>query len=378
MGSEPPSSPVLPAYGSASLADLAESLLASVTGKGPNALGLPESRRVCLLIVDGLGWDTLRNRQANAPFLSELAFKGNTLTCGFPATTVTSLSSLGTGLTPGQHGMLGYQVLDPGTGKLLNGLRWDDSVDPATWQPRPTIFERAEAAGVPATHVIRGSLTRSGLSRAAFRGARFRHANSMGALAAEAAAALHESERAFVSVYHGELDGAGHEYGTLSDAWGFQLAHVDKLLEQIVGAMPGNTQLYVTADHGAITIPESERIDADLVPGLRDGVALLGGDARARYVYARPGAAADVLATWRELLGERAWVRSRQEAIEDGWFGTVASSMAPRIGDVVAAMAGTSAVVATKNEPGESALIGMHGSLTHAEQVVPLLTFSTS
>ena len=378
MGSEPPSSPVVPAYGTASLADLAESLLASVTAKGTNALGLPRARRVCLLIVDGLGWDALRNRQANAPFLSELAFRGNTLTCGFPATTVTSLSSIGTGRTPGEHGMLGYQVLVPGTGKLLNGLHWDESVDPLTWQPLPTISERAEAAGVPATRVIRGSLSRTGLSRAAFRGSRFRHANSMGALASETAAALHESERALVTVYHGELDGAGHEYGTLSDAWGFQLAHVDKLLEQIVGSMPSDTQLYVTADHGAVTVPDSERVDADLVPGLRDGVALLGGDARARYVYTRPGAAGDVLATWRELLGERAWVRSREQAIEDGWFGPVTPSMAPRIGDVVAAMAGTSAVVATKSEPAESASLGMHGSLTHAEQVVPLLTYGPS
>jgi Type I phosphodiesterase / nucleotide pyrophosphatase len=378
MGSEPSSSPVVPAYGAGSLADLAESLLASVTGEGRNTLGLPGVRRGCLLIVDGLGWDALRDHQASAPFLSELAYKGSTLTCGFPATTVTSLSSLGTGRTPGEHGMLGYQVLVPGTGKLLNGLHWDDTVDPVTWQPLPTIFERAEAVGIPATHVIRGSLSRSGLSRAAFRGARFRDANSMGALAAETAAALHESERALVTVYHGELDGAGHEYGTLSDAWGFQLAHVDKLLEQIVSSMPAGTILYVTADHGVVNVPESERIDADLVPGLRDGVTLLGGDARARYVYTRPGAAGEVLATWRELLGDRAWVLSRDEAIEAGWFGTVTPSMAPRIGDVVAAMAGSSAVVATKSEPKESALYGMHGSLTHAEQVVPLLTFSTS
>ena len=32
------------------------------------------------------------------------------------------------------------------------------------------------------------------------------------------------------------------------------------------------------------------------------------------------------------------------------------------------------AVVATQAEPRESALIGMHGSLTTAEQLVPLLT----
>jgi hypothetical protein len=137
--------------------------------------------------------------------------------------------------------------------------------------------------------------------------------------------------------------------------------------------------MYVTADHGMVDVGPDDRIDADEDSSvLRDGVALLGGEARARHVYARPGAAEDVLATWREVLGERAWVLSREEAVKEGWFGPVGSAvsdaMAPRIGDVVAACAGSWAVVASRAEPFESALIGMHGSLTAAEQLVPMLT----
>jgi hypothetical protein len=376
--SVPPSMPVVPSYGASSLADLSQSLLASVTGQGPNVLGLPATRRACLLIVDGLGWDALRDHQAAAPFLSELAFNGAPLSCGFPATTVTSLGSLGTGAQPGEHGLLGYQVAMPGTGQLLNGLSWQPPVDPRQWQPLPTIYERASDSGVATTHVARGSLRTSGLTRATLRGAQFRRANSMGALAAEAAAALHETSRALVSVYHSELDSTGHDYGTNSDAWGYQLAHVDRLAEQLAAAMPQDAMLYVTADHGMVQVGEQDRFDADLVTELREGVALLGGEPRARHVYTRSGAAGDVMATWRELLGDSAWVRSREEAIAEGWFGTVSEQMAGRIGDVVAAMAGNAAVVATKAEPGESSLYGMHGSLTADEQLVPLLTFGTT
>jgi hypothetical protein len=137
--------------------------------------------------------------------------------------------------------------------------------------------------------------------------------------------------------------------------------------------------MYVTADHGMVNVGPDDRIDADAEGSpLRDGVALLGGEPRARHVYAQPGAADDVLATWREVLGERAWVMSREEAIKDGLFGPVGAqlsdAMAARIGDVVAACAGTWAVVATKAEPLESSLEGMHGSLTPAEQLVPMLT----
>jgi hypothetical protein len=175
-------------------------------------------------------------------------------------------------------------------------------------------------------------------------------------------------------VYHGELDATGHEFGCSSDAWRYHLGHVDKLAEQLAGALPQGTALYVTADHGMVDVPPQDRTDADAVPGLRDGVALLGGDARSRHVYTEPGAAADVLAAWREVLGHRAWVVSRDEAIAEGWFGPVVPRVVPRIGDVVAASTATSAIVATRAEPLESALIGMHGSLTLAEQAVPLLT----
>ena len=198
----------------------------------------------------------------------------------------------------------------------------------------------------------------------------------MGALAAQAASAASEQDRAIVTVYHGDLDSAGHVFGVGSDAWYYQLAHVDKLAEQIAGALPGGSILYVTGDHGMVDVSPDDRIDVDAVPQLRHGVALLGGEPRARHVYAEPGAAADVLATWRETLGDRAWVASRDDAIKEGWFGPVDAGMMARIGDIVAAPAGGWAIVATQAEPRESALVGMHGSLSSSDQLVPMLSLS--
>jgi hypothetical protein len=375
---EPRTSPIVPSYGDSSLADLSASVLASLTGDpASNVLGLPETSRACLLIVDGLGWELLRAHQAAAPFMSELAFNSRQLTCGFPATTVTSLASLGTALAPGTHGLLGYQVAVPGEHRLLNGLRWPKDIDPVAWQPKPTVYERATAAGVDAVHVAARAFADSGLTRATMRGADYRPAGSLGALAAAAVDALHGCERALVTVYHGDLDGVGHVHGTNSAAWGYQLAHVDRLAEQIASDLPMGTVLYVTADHGMVNVGSEDRVDADVTPALRDGVALLGGEARARHVYATPGAAGDALATWREILGERAWVLPREEAIKDGWFGPVDERMTDRIGDVVAAATGNNAIVCSQAEPNESALFGMHGSMTSAEQLVPMLAFSS-
>jgi len=378
MTAEPTISATVPDYGEGTLPDLATSLLASLgVDDAPNPLGLASTRRACLLIVDGLGWELLRAHQAAAPFLSELTTTGRALTAGFPATTVTSLSSLGTGLPPGRHGMLGYQVAVPGQDRLLNGLRWDAQVDPVSWQPAPTIYQRAAAAGIDAYRVAARGLEKTGFSLAAMRGALYRPADSLGALVAQASWALAGSDRALVTVYHAELDGTGHVFGSQSEAWSYQLAHVDKLAEQLASSLPPGTALYVTADHGMVDAGQDDKIDVDLVPGLRDGVALLGGEPRARHVYAVPGAAPDVLATWQGVLGGRAWVASRNEAIDAGWFGPVDERFRPRIGDVVAAPAGSWALVATKAEPLESSLAGMHGSLTPSDQFVPLLSVTS-
>lgn len=371
----PATMPLTPRYGESSLADLATSVLASLGVRGePDPLGLPAASRVCLLVVDGLGWELLREHPAAAPFLSELAMSARPLTAGFPATTVTSLSSLGTGLPPGQHGMLGYQVAVPGTGRLLNALRWDKRIDPLAWQPAPTIFERAAADGIAAFRIAQGSYRDSGMSTAVMRGAIYRPADTLGALAGVTAAALAAEPRALAMVYDAGLDSTGHACGCTSEAWRFQLAHVDRLAEQLAGAVPPDTAMYITADHGMVDVAEADRLDADHLPALRHGVALLGGEPRARHVYARPGAAAEVLAAWRETLGESAWVASREEAIADGWFGPVTAAFADRIGDVVAAAVGTTAVVASASEPRETALVGMHGSLAPSDQLVPLLT----
>jgi hypothetical protein len=371
--------PTLPKYAESSLDALGTSVLASLgVPDEPNPLRLAPASRVCLLLVDGLGWELLRAHPAAAPFLSEIAMNSAPLTVGFPATTATSLASLGTGRPPGQHGILGYQVAVPGATppRLLNALHWSRSVDPRQWQPGSTIYERAGRAGVRTMRVAPRELDGTGLSIATMRGADFVPAGTLGALVSRAAASLAEAGPALACVYYGDLDGTGHVLGCGSDAWPYQLAHVDKLAEQLASALPRGTVLHVTGDHGMVDVAEADRVDVDELPELRDGLALLGGEPRARHLYCRPGAADDVIATWRGVLGERAWVIGRDEAIRDGWFGPVDELFRPRIGDVVVAPTGPYAIVARKAEPRESALVGLHGSITQSDQLVPLLTVS--
>ncbi|GAA4090086.1 alkaline phosphatase family protein [Nonomuraea soli] len=376
-GASAAQAPVLPGYGGSALSDLPGSLLAALGLPGPNSLGLEPADRVCLFVVDGLGADLLLAHAGRAPFLAGTARR--TLSAGFPATTVTSLCSLGTGLSPGEHGMVGMVLAVPGAGHLFNCLRWTlpggMRMDPMQWQPAPTVYQRAVAAGVPASYVGPAQFEGSGLTDAVYRGARYLPADTVDERVAAVAAALAEP-RAHVTVYYGDLDSTGHLCGWGSPEWLDQLAIVDRMAERLAEALPPGSALYITADHGMVNA--TEKIDAETDPVLTPGVAMVGGDARARHVYTALGAAEEVLAAWRARLDGLAWVVSRQEAVDSGWFGPrVRSSWLGRIGDVIAVPYADVAVIASRSGKLEAIFTGYHGSMTALEQNVPLLEVST-
>ena len=289
-----------------------------------------------------------------------------------PSTTATSLTSLGTGLSPGAHGLVGFTSRIPGTERLLNALMWDKAVDPVEWQPHPTAFSRLVTAGVAATVVNKRDFARSGLTMAAHRGAEFVGADRVGEriAAVVAASAVRPS---LTYVYDADLDWTGHKFGVASTQWLQQLSMVDAEAEQMRETLPPHVRLLVLADHGMIDSPDEARVDVDEHLVLRDGVALLGGEARFRHLYCSRGAVEDVVATWRETLGDRAEVLTRDDAVLRGWFGTTDASVLPRIGDVLVACRGDAAIVSTADFPYEKTLVGLHGSLTPAEMLIPML-----
>ncbi|MUL42964.1 alkaline phosphatase family protein [Streptomonospora sp. PA3] len=364
----------------ASLAALTPSVLASLGVPGePDPLGLPPTRRACVLLVDGMGWELLRENRAHAPFLAGLLDSGRPIAAGCPTTTATSLTTVGTGLAPGHHGVVGYQVAIPGTERLLNQLRWGDpEIVPEDWQPHATAYERAERAGVRTAYIAADAYRGSGLSRASARGSRYVGADSITELAVRAGEALAGDDRVLAFVYHSDLDSFGHVCGVDSPYWRLHLGYVDRLAEQIADSLPPDTALYITADHGMVDTAPQTRIDIETEPAFNAGVRLRAGEPRARQVYTREGAASDVADAWRELLGERALVLTRDEALARGLFGEVDDAVRPRIGDVIALARGATALVAPESERTLSTLVGHHGSLTAAELRVPLLRVATA
>ena len=100
---------------------------------------------------------------------------------------------------------------------------------------------------------------------------------------------------------------------------------------------------------------------------------LLGGEARFRHLYCADGAASTVARRWAEVLGDRADVLLREDAIARGWFGPVTELVLPRLGDVVVAARDDLALFSSMDFAYEMTLVGLHGSLTSDEMLIPIL-----
>jgi Type I phosphodiesterase / nucleotide pyrophosphatase len=375
---------VRPAYGEGSLSDVMPSLLAALGVPGAaDRLGLADRlagvRRIALLLVDALGHELLPVAAPVAPALADVAAGRlgdlRSLTTGFPSTTPTSLTSLGTGAPPGAHGLLGFTVNVPGTRRVLNHTQWGRHPDPVQWQPLATQLARAAAAGVAATVVSRSEYARSGLTASGWRGADYRPADDLDTLAERLLAALAGGDPpVFAYGYHPDVDQRGHESGVGSPPWRAAVAAVDRLLTRLVDGLPADAALVVTADHGQLDVPADFRFDLDADPRLRAGIEVVAGEARVRYLHTVPGAAGDVIATWRGVLGDAAWVASRDEVVAGGWFGPVSEAHLARVGDVVVVCRDRYIVLATAREPERVArFVAFHGSWTAAEMLVPLI-----
>lgn len=362
---EPPT-PTLPDYGGACIASLVPALL----GPGPAPDWLPgvaaAASQVVLLVLDGLGWLQLEDRWHLAPVLA--AMDGGAVTSVVPTTTATALTSITTGLAPAAHGVLGYRVR-VGRGTVMNVLRWRTpagdarrDVPPGVFQPHPVF------GGTRPPVVTRAEFGPTGFTGAHLAGAGLHGWRLPSAMAVEVRRQLQAGEP-FVYVYYDGLDKVAHDKG-FGDHYDAELVATDRLVGDLRAALPPGAALVVTADHGQV------QVDAAAIPlaaELMADVDLLSGEGRFRWLHTRRGSTDAVLAAARVLYGDVAWIHTRAELIDMGWYGGVPTAeVADRLGDV-ALVPFAPVAFDDPADTGETRLVCRHGSLTPQECLVPLL-----
>lgn len=365
--------PDLPPPGAPRLTDVLPACIAALdphlVGADPRAgelLGVAPAPQVLLILVDGLGWVPLSRHLAHAPTLRAHRSTTAVVHTVVPSTTAAAITSLGTGQLPGLTRMVGYSVLGPAG--VMNLLAFAPGVDPEEWQHCPTLFEGLAAAGVDSAVVSPATFAGSGLTRAALRGARH-----VGALTwhERIRAALRELRAGtpLVYLYWSDIDHLGHAHGVDSEEWVVGLEEFDAGLRELLADLPAGVRAVLTADHGMVDTSPELLVDLADRPDLDEGVAAIAGETRALHLHAREGQAQRVVERWRDILGEDAWIVEGADLPDllDGEEG------AEVVGDAFVFLRGRRGIVDSRvQSAGSIALVGVHGSLTSDEMLIPV------
>ena len=361
--------PLVPDYGGACIASIIPALHARHDGVPawmPAAVA--GASQVVLLVLDGIGWEQLRERPDLAPTLGAMA--GGPITSVAPTTTATALTSITTGHSPADHGVVGYRVrVGEGVGQVLNILRWRTPDGDARATVAPATFVLVPVFGGEAVPVVtRAEFAGTGFTLASFRGARIVGYSVLSGLVYEVAA-LVGAGASFVYAYYDGIDRTAHEFG-LDGHYDAEVRFVDRLVADLLAALPPGVALVVTSDHGQVDVGDHQ---VDLAPSVLRHADLVSGEARFRWLHAQPGQVDRLHAAAAAAHGDVAWVLRRQEVEEAGWFGgRLAPEVARRVGDV-ALVAHAPLALIDPGDAGDRHLRSRHGSLTAAEMLVPLL-----
>ena len=351
-----------PDYGAGSIADVVPGLLGERAAPWlPGCVA--GARAVVLLVLDGFGWRAIDAARSRLPELA--ALEGGPITTVVPSTTAAALTSIASGLTPARHGMIGYRMLVGG--QVLDVLRWKVSEGRAPEPGSVTLVDRS-FCGRDVPTVVRAEFKRTGFTESHMRGVRFVGWRTTATLVTHVARLIDGGE-AFVYAYYDGVDKVAHEYGITDGFFSAETIAADRLIGDLLDALPDDVALVITADHDQVQFERWVTMEP-----VAQHVRAYAGDARLRYVYARGGREGDLLKAATDAFGEVAWVFGRDQLIDEGWLGPEPppGDVRSRIGDVTLAAKGRVAFV-DPTHPHETRLKAGHGSLSPDEMLVPLL-----
>jgi hypothetical protein len=363
--------PVIPDYSGPNLTGIIPGCLLGTSGRRPNWFPQPlqEAERIVLLVIDGLGYEQLQRHAHIAPNLMSLV--GGSITTIAPSTTASALTSLVTGASPAEHGIVGYRM-DMGD-SIMNSLRWwSDTRDlrkvhpPATVQPIPPFV------GMTIPVVSRAELEGSAFTEAHLRGSRPCGWRAASSIVAQCANLISSGEK-FVYAYYDGIDKIAHErgFGAYYDS---EIAATDWLVGSLLNSLPSGTTLAITADHGQVQVDDNV---VHLSDDIKASLHHQSGEGRFRWLHAKRGQESDLLQIATDSYSDIAWVASRDQVIEEAWLGParggrIADQVKRRLGDV-ALVPFTATTFDDPLDSGPFSLICRHGSLTADEMFVPFL-----
>jgi predicted AlkP superfamily pyrophosphatase or phosphodiesterase len=342
-----------------------------------NPLGFMPAPRIVVVLVDGLGVEQIKQRAGHAPWLASLLNAGTISHCVFPATTSANIGSFGTGLWPGEHGLIGHLVWDRKHDERMNLLvGWNERTDPLVWQPHDTVAQQAQSVGI-VTHVVTsGEYHDTPYTRATMRGSVFSAAEKWSERFARGLEILNDKTPSITYLYIPELDKYGHKFGWTSSVYATMLEDLDVALRSFVSRQPKGTGIVITSDHGMVETTKEKQLVLDDLLEKGGHTQFYGGDTRAGFVYLDDSSSVPEVIQNLEPYSYAFDAVPTPEAIRLGLFGPIGPQAQARLPELLLLAKGNYTMYHSKYfKPRSFEMIAHHGSLSPAETRVPILRF---
>ena len=383
---------ILPDYHESSIVNLMQSILAGlgniahggVYAPHPlvSAQALREARKVVLFVIDGLGYEYLRETVADGALNAHLRGR---LTSVFPSTTATAITTFMTGSAPQQHALTGWYMWFREIGVVAAPLPFTSRAGgislASTGVDARRLFASRPIADVLDRRcfiVQRRDLVDSHYTNA-FRGrAEVRGYRSLAGFFDSVREVVHRDEACFVYAYWPQLDALSHGFGADHERTRKHLREIDARFADFLDTARGSgATLIVTADHGFVDTTAETRLELDDHPRLADTLVLpLCGEGRVPFCYVDPAKRGLFESYVAEELGECCVAIENRELIEGGYFGLGEPHprLAERIGHYALLMKDNFVLRDRLLGEGERPVhVGVHGGTTRAEMHVPLV-----
>ncbi len=381
----------LPDYRDTSIINLMSSIAKAYKRKTPyKALPqsylktLSHSKNIVLVVIDGLGYEYLKQYGKGSIFAAHLKGK---LTCGFPSTTAASITSFHTGLAVQQHAITGWYVhlkelgavtailpLIPRFARIpLESAR----IRPEKILDQKPLHDRFKAD----TYVLLGNeIINSGytkvLSGKAKRVGYKNLADFFGKLR-NIVQKKSKKRKKFVYAYWPEFDSLCHSYGTTSKKVLAHFRQLDRRMKRFLKTIEGtDTTIIITADHGLIDVPSKKRIILHKHPKLEECLTLpLCGESRAAYCYVHPSKTKQFTQYVKQHFKRQCEVYKSETLVKKGYFGLGKPhpKLSDRIGDYVLVMKENYAIKDFLVHQKQTFYKAVHGGLSDEEMLVPLI-----
>jgi hypothetical protein len=361
---------------------------------------------VIFLLIDGFGWRSFERFQGE-PFFQQIEAangKFTKLTSQFPSTTAAHITSLHTGQTVGEHGLVEWNMYEPKLDAVIAPLLFSfagttqrDTLKPAGVNPRSifpsnTIYQPLKKHGV-ASHIFQHrEFTPSTYSNALYRGAEAHGFKTLPEALVNLDNALsNSSSPAYFLLYYDRVDSISHEYGPDSPQTTAEitlsLLALERLLLPALARQRRHTLFLMSADHGQSETDPDTTIYINRDPHfagienfLRSDQAghpiVPCGSCRDFFLHIRDGLVDEAQSFLSDRLEGHAEVRKVSDLIAEEYFGPVVSAkFRARAGDLVILPYRGGSVWWYEKDKFEMKYHGHHGGLTKQEVEIPLIAW---